>query len=265
MLDRRSFLRLIPLGLLLRPSAAGGVDPRDPEAVARALFDAFKKRPEEFVASVSSEGLKDFREAVAPSIREAVTGGRADEVLSFFDVRDMRELDRLDDAAFLTAFWSGLRREIPAVEGAARKAVLYTFGRVEEGDVAHVIYWLFWEGMWPLLPPNVISLRRTADDWVVVPDEMEGAEELRRLTQGGRTQPEPAVAVEAVGSVPQDEGMIFVVYRARVTLGGFRMTAVRVHGVAPQDSEWKMLQRTDMEALNRALGERFGKSPLPGG
>ncbi len=265
MIDRRTFLRLIPLGALL-----GGRLPRrtaaeaEPEAAARAAFDLMKRGDvDALIATLRPEGLARFRRTMQPLAEVADDEG---EVCRYFGIEDMAELARLDDAGFFRAYWGGLMQSALWLREALEGAEVRTYGRVMEGrDTAHVLYRLAYESGFviPILVPRVVTLHRLDDGWAL---SLGGGVEGMAPPAGGGPVPPPRVAgttVEPLGFVIEKGETAHVVYRCRIAFeGGGRFTGMYAYGVHRDDPEWSLIRRRDLEALVPIIDQRHGLASL---
>lgn len=256
MLTRRSFLGLIPVGLLFGAAARGGPNVADdPEAIARAFFDLLKREPKEFVAALAPEALAKFRELLSAPLKRGIADGEAEQIRLAFGVTGLDEIERLDDATFFLSVWTALSRQLPSLQD----ATLLTFGVVREGaNVAHVPYRLEVEYYGPL-PENVFSLVREEHGWSILPQaEFEGFEK--------EGVPPPLLLdmllsvmeadAEIIGAVPDELGAVRIVHRVRSSVESWRVTRTAVFRAEPGTPEHRCSESGDAAGLSRMLAER---------
>jgi hypothetical protein len=265
MLTRRSFLQLVPLGLLLGSRhLAGAVHNLDsPESAARFAFDLLKtRRVTEFVGQLDRGGLARFRATMLEMMDASARDGAAGEILEFFEIQWLPTLQTLSPQEFFVAFWQGLLRTMADLHEILKQADVRVVGHVLEGrTTAHVVSALRFSTAGDELPkPYVVTLQDTETGWAL---RMSG--EPAGLTEFCRQSPEEMVTPmvqrsthRVLGHIADGPDTAYVLCRMMLLLWGVRQTKVWALRIDRQEPEWSLLAAANRDALERFINQRHG-------
>lgn len=264
MLNRRSFLQIVPLGLLFGPRllAREGVEADSPEAVARLAFDVLKAgRIDELMEMIGQERLEHFRSTTMEWMETAAREQQDEQVCSFFGVRQVAELRTLDAAQFFAAWWRGATRSVPETLRGLDDAEIRVIGHVRESaDIAHVLFRIRLPGAREFLDvPRVMTLQNADSGWGLCLDSgLEAESDLGAPNAASDSRQPPQSTIRVLGSLMENEDTAHVVYRATISFGSARMTKTYVLPVNPEAPEWAMVARGDAVGLADRIQRLYG-------
>lgn len=161
---------------LFLASAAGvqgetkpAADEKTPEAVAaRAMVALKENRIADFARAMHPDALKQLKSTLLAVLDAAEKKERVDEVVRLFKgAESAADIRKLDDVAFLAAFFEGGMERQPRIRNAVRDMTFDVIGHVSEGaDVIHVVYrGTVTQGGIKISKMSVMSLKPHGDDW----------------------------------------------------------------------------------------------------
>lgn len=250
--------------MLAAPRAllAGTTRRSAPEDAAKLAWELVTvEDPRKFVASFDPAALTQFRSQFAHLIELARLKNQTREVLQFFGVRAVSQLEEWSDAQLFEAVWHNMRAREPETAEAARHFDFQALGHVRQGRRAYVLYHLTSRhpDYAPPIWPNVVSLESTRAGWAMLLNgSLEGlkrvSDNLDDLLDRLHFQ-----VTDVVGHVPVDDSG-FLIIKSVTTAGPLRLTQIGRVLFSPHDDAWPHFQAGDTRALLRALNNRYGGS-----